>query len=111
MGREYLGEVEQMVLLAILREAGEEAFALEVRSRIQDETGRSVSRGAFYTTLDRLARKGMVAWDEAVPHDSRSSTPLRRFRVTEQGLEALRAARAAMSALSSGLEELLEGAS
>ena len=111
MGREFLGEFEQMVLLAILKEAREGAFALEVRGRIQEDAGRTVSRGAFYTTLDRLERKGLVSWDEAVPDDSRRSAPLRRFRVTPDGLEALRAARTAMSALANGLEGILEGAS
>ena len=56
MTREYLGEFEQMVLLAILQESGDGAFALEVRRRIEGDAGRGVSRGAFYTTLDRLEK-------------------------------------------------------
>lgn len=109
MTRDFLGEFEQMVLLAILREAKDGAFALEVRRRIEVEAGRSVSRGAFYTTLDRLERKGMVEWEEAVPEDFRRTAPIRRFRVTPLGLEALRSARQAMEALSRGLDQILEG--
>lgn len=105
----YLGEFEQMVLLAVLQ-TGDHAFALEVRQEIERSADRSVSRGAFYTTLDRLERKGMVEWTEEVPDDPRTSSPLRKFRVTAEGLEALRASRAALENLWRGLDGLLERA-
>lgn len=102
----YLGEFEQVVLLGILQQ-GERAFALEVRREIERSTGRTVSRGAFYTTLDRLEAKGLVAWVEETPDDARRNAPLRRFRVTEAGLQALREARRALQALSRGLDGVL----
>ena len=49
----YLGEFEQMVLLAIMQ-GGEDANALEVRRELEENANRSVTKGAFYTTLDRL---------------------------------------------------------
>ncbi|MEK9501596.1 PadR family transcriptional regulator [Gaopeijia maritima] len=103
----FLGEFEQMVLLAILQQ-GDRAFALEVRRELEQSAGRSVSRGAFYTTLDRLERKGLVRWEERTPEDSRRSAPLRRFEVTAEGLEGLRESRRALDALSRGLDHLLE---
>ncbi len=105
----FLGEFEQMVLLAVLQR-GDEAFALEVREEIERSAARSVSRGAFYTTLDRLERKGMLRWDEAVPEDPRTSAPLRRYAVTDPGLDALRASRAALLNLWRDLDGLLEEA-
>lgn len=102
----FLGEFEQMVLLAILQQ-GENAFALEVRREIEESAGRSVSRGAFYTTLDRLEGKGMVEWTEAEP-GARRSGPLRRFAVTPMGIQALRASRRALETLWSGLDLLAE---
>lgn len=105
----YLGEFEQMVLLAILQQ-GEGAFALEVRQEIERSADRAVSRGAFYTTLDRLERKGLVRWTEETPADSRRSAPLRLFQVTPEGVEALRESRRALQTLSRGLDDLLEGA-
>ena len=98
----FLGEFEQMVLLAILQR-GDAAFALEVRREIEESADRRVSRGAFYTTLDRLERKGMVEWTEEEP-TARRSGPLRRFRVTPQGMDALRASRRALETLWSGLD-------
>ncbi|MDA0312887.1 MAG: PadR family transcriptional regulator [Gemmatimonadetes bacterium] len=104
----FLGEFEQMVLLAILQER-ENAFALEVRREIERSADRTVSRGAFYTTLDRLERKGLVAWLEETPRDARRSGPLRRFSVTPDGVLALRESRKAFDALSRGLDGVIEG--
>lgn len=105
----FLGEFEQMVLLAILQQ-GEEAFALEVRREIERSAQRPVSRGAFYTTLDRLEQKGFLEWSEETPNDPRRNVPLRRFSVTPKGVEALRASWKALDTLSRGLNELLRRA-
>ncbi|HSG48752.1 MAG TPA: helix-turn-helix transcriptional regulator [Longimicrobiales bacterium] len=102
----FLGEFEQMVLLAILQQ-GENAFALEVRGEIEKSAGRSVSRGAFYTTLDRLEGKGLVVWTEEEP-GARRSGPLRRFAVTPAGIQALRASRRALETLWNGLDLLAD---
>ena len=105
--KSFLGEFEQMVLLAVLQQ-GERAFALEVRREIERSADRSVSRGAFYTTLERMERKGFVTWTDEETDDTRRGAPLRRFKVTPSGLEALRDARQAFQALSRGLDGLLE---
>lgn len=109
MGSGFLGEFEQMVLLAILQQ-GEAAFGLEVRREIERSAQRPVSRSAFYTTLERLEAKGYVAWEESTPTDSRRSAPLRRFRVTAEGRDALRMAGRAWKSLWRGLEDLLDEA-
>lgn len=105
--KSFLGEFEQMVLLAILR--ADQAFALEVRREIETRADRSVSRGAFYTTLDRLETKGFLVWVEETPPGGRTSQPLRRYEVTDEGLDALRASRRAFDALADGLQSVLEG--
>lgn len=107
--KNFLGEFEQMVLLAILQQR-EQAFALEVRREIEESAGRKVSRGAFYTTLERLERKGYASWSKAKPDDARAGGELRRFEVTEAGLEALRVSHAAFEKLTRGLDALLEEA-
>ncbi len=104
--KSYPGEFEQMVMLAILQ-CGKGAFALEVREEIERSASRNVSRGAFYTTLDRLEAKGMVEWSERVPDDPRGSSLLRRYEVTPEGVEALRSSREALLRLWRGLDEFL----
>jgi DNA-binding PadR family transcriptional regulator len=103
----FLGEFEQMVLLAILQQA-EKAFGLEIRREIERGAGREVSRGAFYTTLDRLGSKGYIRWSEERPSKPGRRAPLRHFSVTLGGLAALRASRRAVATLSRGLESILE---
>jgi PadR family transcriptional regulator len=102
-----VGEFEQIVLLAVLR-AGEEAMALRLREELLAATGRSVSRGAVYRTLDRLVAKGLLVWSlEPADRPERGGHPRRRFTVTPGGMAVLRAARGAVLRLSEGLEEIL----
>jgi DNA-binding PadR family transcriptional regulator len=102
----FLGEFEQMVLLAILQRKGE-AFSLGVRQELEQRAGRQVSRGAFYATLDRLEDKGFVRWKEEAPGDGRGGLPQRRFQVTAAGVRALRTSRNALRNLWQGLETVL----
>ena len=102
--KSFLGEFEQMVLLAVLQR-GDDAFALEVRQELEERAGRSVSRGAFYTTLDRLEQKGLVLWTEEEA-GLRRTGPLRRFEVTPEGITALRESRRALETLWRGLDVL-----
>ena len=104
--KSFLGEFEQMVLLAILQQQ-DQAFALEVRREIERSADRSVSRGAFYTTLDRLEKKDFIQWVEETPNTPGRTGPLRRFTVTPSGLDALRESRQAFEALSRGLDQVL----
>jgi DNA-binding PadR family transcriptional regulator len=109
MANRFLGEFEQVVLLAILQ-MRERAFGLEIRREIEASAQRSVSRGAFYTTLDRMEKKGYLVWTEEIPNDPARKAPLRRFSVTPEGFRALRASHRAISTLSRGLGEILEDA-
>ena len=60
MGKEtYLGELEQMVLWAVLRLGGD-GYGAVVLKELNDRVGRRVSTGALYATLDRLEEKGCV---------------------------------------------------
>ena len=86
-----LGEFELLVLLATLRQ-GEEPYANRIREDLEARSGRNVSRGALYHTLDRLEQKGFIAWDlEPSATPSRGGHPMRSLQVTEAGLEAARA--------------------
>ena len=103
----FLGEFEQMVLLAILQR-GDNANALEVRRELEASANRTVSKGAFYTTLDRLEKKGHLAWKARVAEEGRGGLPQRHFRVTPQGVTELQKSRAALLNLWRGLDNELE---
>jgi DNA-binding PadR family transcriptional regulator len=55
----YLGEFEQLVLLAILR-LGDKASGAAIRDTVEEGSGRTVWIGAVYTTLERAEGKGLV---------------------------------------------------
>ncbi len=103
----FLGEFEQLVLLALLQ-LGDEAYALPLRKELTRVAGRNVTRGALYRTLERLDQKGYLTWEteEGVP--KRGGHPRRRFTVTPQGIRVLRASRAALLELWAGVEEVLK---
>jgi DNA-binding PadR family transcriptional regulator len=101
-----LGELEQVVLLAILR-LDDEAFALSVVRELDRQAGRRVSRGALYTTIERLADKGLVDWDVEDATPARGGHARRRFRVTSSGVGALRLSRDTLHRLWDGLDGVL----
>ena len=108
MGRSQLGEVEQWVLLVVLR-LGEGAWALSILEELDREAGHVVTRGSLYKTLERLEAKGLLSWtiEEGTP--IRGGRPRRLFWVSPAGLEALRAGRDRLLNLWDGVEGILEG--
>ena len=103
---QFLGEFEQMLLLAVLQ-LGDEAFGPGVSRELEQRAGRQVSRGALYATLDRLVNKGFVRWEIEAATSATRGNRRRRFSVTPQGVDALVAAREAFRNLSEGLEGVL----
>jgi DNA-binding PadR family transcriptional regulator len=103
----YLGEFEQIVLLAVLR-LGENAYAIPIREEIERRTGRKVARGALYTALERLETKRCLHSTMSEPLPERGGRSRRYFMVTSTGLAAIRASRQSLLRLWQGLERLLE---
>src|SRR6188508_1079041 len=106
MGRSFLGEFEQRVLLAILR-CDANASPIEIRKEIARASGHDPSRGAFYTTLDRLEAKQLVRWTAEGGDGGRDGLPQRKFIVTAEGVKALKASRRALLELWNGLDDVL----
>jgi DNA-binding PadR family transcriptional regulator len=98
--RQLLGEVEQLVLLAILR-LGDGAYAVPIRAELERH-GVALTRGSVYVTLDRLERKGFVrSWfDEPTPEPGGKAR--RCFAIARSGLDALRASQKLLRRLQAG---------
>lgn len=101
-----LGEFEQLVLLAVLQ-IGNGAYGVPVRREIERRTGRAVSRGAVYTTLDRLESKGLLGSWLGEPTPQRSGKAKRFYRVERAGIGALKESRTALRSMWAGLETVL----
>ncbi|HMC78895.1 MAG TPA: helix-turn-helix transcriptional regulator [Vicinamibacterales bacterium] len=102
-GREFLGEFEHIVLLAVLR-LGDDAYGASVRREIETRTGRALTVGALYRTLDRLELKGYVASRVGDPTPERGGRAKRHFQLRPLGMRSLRASRQALAAMWDGLE-------
>ncbi len=100
---DFLGEFEQIVLLAVLR-LGDAAYALPIRSEIQKRSRRTPARGAVYITLDRLEEKGYLDSRLAGASAERGGRPRRYYRVTPAGVRALEHSWSALRRMWEGLE-------
>jgi DNA-binding PadR family transcriptional regulator len=101
----YLGELEQIVLLAVLR-LGDRAYAVPILEQIEEQTGRKVARGALYTALDRLETKGCLRSRVSEPLAERGGRSRRYFSVTPAAVRALKQSKQALLRLWRGLETL-----
>ncbi len=97
-----LGEFEHLVLLAIVR-LRDDAYGMRVRREIAARTGRDVTIGAVYTTLERLAAKELVTSELGDATPERGGRAKRTFRVTGAGVQALNRTRGEMARMTQGL--------
>ena len=104
-----IGELETMILLAILRLGGA-AYGVSVRDEIDTRTGRRLTRGAIYTALRRLEAKGFVDGTLGDATPARGGRAKRFLAVTPAGLNVLRSATRDMDSMRAGLEKLLADA-
>jgi DNA-binding PadR family transcriptional regulator len=100
---DYLGEFEHVVLLAVARLRGE-GYGVSIRKEIERRTGREVSIGAVYATLDRIEDKGLLESRDGDPTPVRGGRSKRHFRMLPAGARALEASRAMLDRMWEGVE-------
>jgi len=107
MGRESLGDLEHLVLLALLR-LGDEGYGVQILDEIAQRTGREPARAAVYIALRRLEAKGLLKsrLGEATPE--RGGRAKRFFRLTPSALKQLRASRTALISMWQQIEHRLD---
>jgi len=102
-----LGELEQVVLLAVMR-VGKDAYGVPVHDEIQRRAGRDLTLGTIYKTLTRLEDKGLVASYVGAPTTERGGRRTRCYMVTVAGKRALQATFKALRHMAAGLDVGLE---
>ena len=105
--RGYLGEFEQLVLLAVMR-LGPVSYGVTIRQEIEACTGRDVSLGAIYPTLDRLEAKGYVRSCVGAPTGERGGRSKRHIVLEPEGEAALRKSWEMLNALWKGHTQIPE---
>jgi PadR family transcriptional regulator, regulatory protein PadR len=103
--RNYLGEFELMVLLALIQ-TGDDAYGLPISQELAKHRGRDVSLGSVYAALDRLERKGCVSSALGEPTAERGGRAKRYFRATKAGLRQVHETRKVLTRLWNRLPEL-----
>ena len=99
---ELLGSLEHIVLLAVAR-LGTDAYGMTVRQEIQTRTGRDLSIGAVYATLERLERKGFISSRKGEPTAERGGRAKRHFQIEADGEQALATSQDAIRKMAVGL--------
>ncbi len=108
MGRDRFGELEERVILTLLRLGGE-SYAVPVAEALSRLTGREVSPATVYMVMRRLEEQGFMTSKVGTPDPERGGRPRRYYRVDEEAvLPLLSRSRQAMLALWDGLEPLLD---
>jgi DNA-binding PadR family transcriptional regulator len=99
---DYLGEFEQLVLLALAR-LGDAAYGVTIRATLVERTKRKPSFGAIYSTLRRLEGKGLVRSFTGEPEAVRGGRAKKYGVLTSRGRAALREAHAAVVRMAEGI--------
>ena len=101
--RNGLNEVDQLVLLALVR-LDTDAYGVTIRKEIADRSGKPVSMAAVYASLDRLERSGLAESWLSEPKPERGGRAKKHFRITGEGAAQLRDAHGVMARMWEGLE-------
>jgi len=98
-----LGSFEELVLLAVAHD-GDAAYGMTVRQQIAERSGREVTIGAVYSTLERLTAKGLLSTRTADPSEARQGRARRYYQLLPYGVEALLQSRAVHDRMWAGLD-------
>jgi DNA-binding PadR family transcriptional regulator len=82
---EYLGEFEELTLLAV-RALGEPVYGVPVQQYVERAAGRAVSMGAIYATVTRLEAKGFLRSLRGEPTATRGGKRKKLYQATPAGL-------------------------
>ena len=89
MGKEYLGELEELVL-TVVGILGDDAYGNAIVKQIKKELNRVVSLASAHVTLYRLQDKGYVKSVVGGATNKRGGRSKRIFKITSAGVAVLR---------------------
>jgi DNA-binding PadR family transcriptional regulator len=102
MTQSPLGELEQLVLLSIIR-LGPDCYGVPIVDELQQHTRRRILRPSVYLALRRLEDKGFIRSRLGAPEARRGGRARRHFEPTAIGLRALRESQRTLTRLWDGI--------
>jgi hypothetical protein len=107
MARANLGELEEQVLLVLVRLDGE-SYAVEVADQLDELTGRAVSAATTFMVMRRLDQRGLLTSRVGDPDPEWGGRPRRFYKIRARAvMPLLKASREARLVLWDGLEDRL----
>jgi DNA-binding PadR family transcriptional regulator len=88
---DYLTRQEEIYLLAIWK-LQKTAYGVQIKKKITEMTGKKLSYGALYFTLEQIYKKGYVTRTVGDPTPVRGGCSKIYYQLTTKGKESLRAA-------------------
>lgn len=86
-----LNLTEEMCLLAVWK-LGEDAYGVSIRRFLSRQTGRTFPYGTLYGALDKLVRRGCLGKTPSEPVSERGGRRKFYYRITPEGVTALKEA-------------------
>lgn len=102
---DFLGRMEEILLLAIWR-LKDNAYAVPIIEEVKLRTGKSLSPGALWVSLDNLAKKGLVSKQlaESTPHIGGRGKLY--YSLSKEGISALNEVRELHGSLWNDISDL-----
>lgn len=100
-----LSRTEEMILSAVCA-VGANAYGISIRSHLKDALGKPFSVGAVYVPLERLVKKGFLTSSLGESSAKRGGKRKRFYRITAQGVDALREIREFQASMWAGMSPL-----
>lgn len=88
----YLGEFQEIVMLAILV-LDDNAYGVSIQKELKQRLNRECSRGALHTALTRLQEKGLISSQMGGASATRGGRRKRYYIVTNKGKVTLKEAK------------------
>ena len=84
----YLSRADEILLLAILR-LSENAYGVTIIKEIQNRTGKKLTFGGLWVSLDNLCKRGFLNKTIADPTPKRGGRGKIYYNLTSDGIKAL----------------------
>lgn len=101
-----LGELEQLLMLALMRRGGE-ASGIDLREELETRTGRTVLPGAVYTIMERLRERNLVSSFTGDATPGRGGRRRKYYRMEEAGEVSLAHSYRQVERMAEGVAERL----
>ena len=107
MENKFISRSEEFLLLAVWR-LKDDAYGVKIRKQLKQATGKTWAYGALFVMLQRLEKKGYLSSYFTDPSSYRGGKSKRIFRLTDQGIKALKEVRKAQESVWSGIGKLTQ---